>query len=327
MVRTQLLIICLAAFILTAAGTGGASAQASPETPEEFITGLNELRGSEALSQYPEFDLARGQAIVEVQTENNFTQQDRKQMTSLLNALIAFERAYATAEEDPVESLDHADEAYASLEELDQAGGERYAALGSVALERFYAVQGERVYEAAQEADSTPKELELLSAAVHAYERSGDTERYSEIQVERDQLRSQYGSDMQRHDELIGTAETFAADCQVTCEGVTAAVTHPLRSITEYTLALRSYEAAVEAEAIAEEHGVTGTDNRAAELRETAGNALVTAGITSVITVFAYAISMIVLAGLIVQRLTIWAGDAQAAARDQILTPLEVDDA
>ncbi|WP_430505587.1 hypothetical protein [Haloparvum sp. PAK95] len=327
MSRKTLLSACLVGVLLMAAVAGGAAAQSSPESPEEFIRALNDLRDSEALSEYAELDLARSRAVVETQTSDAFTQQDRTQMTNLLNALLAFERAYTTAQQDPVESLDHADEAYVALQQLEAAGGERYAAFGFVALDRFYAVQGERIYESAQTANSTPAELELLSAAVHAYNRSGDTDRYSEVKLERDQLRSQYESDMRRHDELVGDAAAFVDRCRVACEGVNTALLAPVRSVTEYTLALRARESASEAASIAEKHGVATADGRATEISDTAGNALIAAGIATVALVVAYAAAMVGVAGVLIWRLSIWAADAQAAARDRIVTPQEVENA
>lgn len=331
MQRDRLLAAFLAGLLLVSAVAGHVSAQETqeeqdPETPEEYVVALNDLRDSEVLAEYPELDLARSQAVVEIQTKESFDERERQRMEHLLNAIVAFDRAHAEAQEDPVESLDHADEAYESLERLEEAGGESYAALGFVALKRFYSVQGERIYEEAQTAESTPEELKLLDAAVHAYERSGDTDQFAEIQIERDELRTQYESDMERHDSLTADAAAFADDCGVSCEGTSALlVASPLSSFAEYTHALRSYEAATRAAAIADRHGVT-DESPANTYQSTAFDGLVNAGAASAAIVLAYVLAMLAVAAVVVWRLSAWANDAQRAARDRIVTPLEVDD-
>lgn len=323
----QAVLACLVATVLVVSSTGvvGAQEDAQPETPEEFVTALNDLRGSEALAEYPELDLARSQAVVELQTSESFTDADRRRMRSLLNALQAFQRAYAAA--DPVESVAIVDDAYASLEALEDAGGDSYAALGFVAVERFYGVQGERVYESAQDASSTEAELRLLDAAVHAYERSGDAQRYSEIQVERDEKRTEYESDLERHDELSAEAAAFLESCGAACESPAALVTSsPLSSFSAYASALAAQEAAAEGAAIAAEHGL-GADSDAASQRDATFDALVNAGIASVGLVLVYALAMIGVGAAAVWRLSKWAADANAAASDRIVAAQEVEHA
>lgn len=322
MLCDRVAITCLVGLLVLATATGSVGAQEPPETPEELATELNDLRDSEALAEYPELDLARSQAVVDLQTGDGVTDSEHERMEHLLIALYAFDRAHEEAEETPIESLEHADEAYAALESMEAAGGEQHASLGMVALERFYANQGERIYEATQDEESTADELELLDAAVHAYERSGDTDRYSEIQLERDERRTQYESDMERHDELVSEAAAYTGDCEAACDGVgTLLTTAPHSSFSEYAQALQSYEASAEAESIATEHGVD--ESGAAEHRSTALDALVATGAMSAAFVFGYGFTMLGVTVVVMWRLSKWARDARYAARDRIVTPLE----
>lgn len=327
--ETQAALACLVAVLVVASTTGtvGAQADAQPESPEEFVTALNDLRGSEALAEYPELDLARSQAVVEIQTGDEFTDGDRQRMRSLLNALQTFQSAYATASSAPVESVDTVDGAYESLRALEEAGGDSYATLGFVAVERFYGVQGERIYQRAQDASSTPAELRLLDAAVHAYERSGDATRYSELRLERDELRAEYEADVERHDELAADAAAFSESCEAACESPMALVTSsPLSTFSTYAGALGAHDAAVQSASIAEEHGL-GDESEAASYREQLFDALVNAGIASVSLVLAYTLGMLGVAAVVVWRLSKWAADARAAANDRIVTPQEVENA
>lgn len=325
----QAALTCLVAVLVVASTTGtvGAQEEAQPETPEEFVTALNDLRGSEALTEYPELDLARSQAVVEIQTGEAFTDADRQRMRNLLNALEAFQVAYANASSNPVESVDTVDAAYESLTALEENGGDSYATLGFVAVERFYGVQGERIYQAAQDASSTPEELRLLDAAVHAYERSGDAQRYSEIRLERDETRAEYENDLQRHDTLAADAAGFLETCEAACESPVALVTtSPMSTFSTYTSALGAHDAAAQSASIASEHGL-GDESDAASYRDTAFDALVNAGIASASLVLAYALTMVGIAAAVVWRLSTWAEDARAAANDRIVTPQEVENA
>jgi hypothetical protein len=326
---TKPLLACLLAGLVVASATGPVSAQEAtePETPEEFVTALNDLRGSEALAAYPELDLARSQAVVEIQTSDSFTDDDRRRMGHLLNALEAFQRAYANASSNPVQSVETADGAYNSLTKLEAAGGDSYSALGFVAVERFYGTQGERLYQSAQNASSTSEELRLLDAAVHAYERSGNAQRYSEIRLERDELRAEYEQDVERHDELTAQAAGFLETCEAACESPRSLVSgSPLSTFSTYADALSAHDAATSAAAISNEHGL-GAQSDAPGQRETAFTALRNAAIASVGLVVGYALAMVGLGYAIVWRLSDWAEDAQAAAADRIVTPQEVENA
>jgi len=322
-------LTCLVAVLVVASTTGtvGAQADEQPESPEEFVTALNDLRGSEALTEYPELDLARSQAVVEIQTGEEFTDGDRQRMRSLLNALETFQSAYDAASANPVESVDAVDGAYESLQALEAAGGDSYSTLGFVAVERFYGVQGERIYERAQDASSTPAELRLLDAAVHAYERSGDAQRYSELRLERDELRAEYESDRERHDSLVADAAAFSEGCEAACESPVAVVTSsPLSTFSTYASALDAHDAAVESASIAEEHGL-GEESEAASYRAELFDALVNAGVASVALVLAYALGMLAVGAVVLWRLSKWASDARDAASDRIVTPQEVENA
>lgn len=331
---TQTALVCLVAVLVVAlaAGTVGAQEEtaekdAQPETAEEFVTALNDLRGAEAFEEYPELELARSQAVVEIQTGDGFTDDDQRRMRNLLNALETFQTAHANASSNPVESVETANETYASLTELEENGGTSYATLGFVAIERFYGAQGERIYEEAQVVSSTSAELRLLDAAVLAYERSGDTQRYSEIHLEREETRTEYETDVERHDERSADAAAYLETCEEACESPVALVTDdPLSAFSAYAGALQAHDAASESASIANEHGL-GEESDAAEYRNELSDALVNAAIASVALVAAYVLGMVGLATAVVWRLSAWADDTRAAANDRIVTPQEVEHA
>ncbi|WP_459877502.1 hypothetical protein [Halorubrum gandharaense] len=307
---------------------GASGAVGAQESPEDFVIELNDLRDSEALSEYPELDIARSQIVVEIQQGETFTDADRQRADLLLTALLAFERAYEISQSDPVASLDDADEAFAAIEQLDEAGEGTYAAFGYVALERFYELQGERIYDRSQEIDETPERIDMLSSSVHAYEQSGGSERYAEIQVERDNLRTEYDDDMERHDSLLDETDAYLDGCDTACEDVGAMMTEdPFSSFGAYEGAFDAHESAAEAERVAAEHGVADTSSDAATQREASFDALVTTAISSVVLGVVYTVILGAVGAVAFWRISKWGRDIKTAASDRIVTPLEVDDA
>ncbi|WP_280536570.1 hypothetical protein [Halopenitus sp. POP-27] len=324
--RRSLIVIGVSLLALSSLAVTGASADHG--SAGEYLTQLNDLRNAEALTEYTELDLARSQAVVELQTAAEFDSSMDTRMHHLLNAILAFQEAYADAEENPIESVDHATEAQSHLNQLSDAGGEEYAGLGTVALERFYATQGETLYEQAQAAESTPRRLELLNASVRAFDGAGESERFADAQLERDQLLAEYESDMNRHDELVGDANTYLDGCGAACEGTTDYVlSGPFGAISEYTAAMSAHGDASEAAAIAEEHGLDGDTSEAAALESRAFTAMVSAGVASAILAFFYAGVFIAVAAGVIWRISVWARDLHTSALDELVTPLEVDDA
>ncbi|SDY79262.1 hypothetical protein [Halopenitus persicus] len=324
--RRSLIVIGVSLLALTALAATGASADHG--SADEYLNQLNDLRDTEALTEYTELDLARSQAVVELQTTEEFDGEMDARMHHLLNAILAFQEAYATAQDDPVASVDHADEAQRHLDQLSEAGGETYAGLGTVALERFYATQAEVLYEQAQQAESTPRRLELLNASVRAFDGAGESERFADAQLERDQLLAEYESDMQRHDALVSDANAYLEGCGAACEGPTDYVlSGPFGAVSEYTAAMSAHGDASEAAAIAEEHGLSEDASGAAQLESRAFTAMVSAGAASAILAFLYAGLFVAVAAGVVWRISVWGSDVHTSALDEIVTPLEVDDA
>lgn len=317
-------VVVAAVLVSAVAGSAGAQSD-TPESADELLNELNDLRESEALSAFTEFDLARSQAVVELQTGDDITDDERERMQQLLLALQSFETAFELSAEDPVESLEHADQTATHLEALSESGGDSYAALGTVALERFYAAQADELYDRAQRADATDERLELLAAAADAYEGAGQADRYSEVQIEHDELESRYVSDMDRHDELIEEGAAYAADCGAACEGVGVYLsTFPVAEFGEYPAAMNAHESATEAERLAAEHGVEDR-SEAAPLAEATLTGMTATAVASVVTVVAYALLAIAAGWVVLWRLSRWARDVRAAARAEIVAPLEVD--
>lgn len=323
-IRTTMIVAVLFLAVFSLVITG---ATAQPTSADEYLNELNNKRDSEALNQYTELDLARSQAVVELQTQEEFDERTRRQMHHLLNAIIAFEQAYEVAQEDPKASLEHADEASMHLEELAAAGGTQYSGFGTVALERFYANQGEKLYEEAQQEEATPDRIVLLRAATHAFDRAGEADRYTDTQIEHDELSTQYERDRERHDELVTNANSYLNNCEAACQGVTEYLqSSPFGVVDEYTSALDAYESATEASEIAAEHGLNENSNSAAaDLKSETFSAIVTTAIASAILAFLYAGLFIILAAVLIWRLSVWAEDIRKVDLEQIVSPLEVD--
>jgi hypothetical protein len=311
----------------SARSTIPARTAADPTTSDEFLAAFRSLNGSDAFAQYTELEAIRSQASVAVQS-GEFSDEERRRMSGVLDVLRSFERAYAAAENGtPGAALTRANETERALRALESAGGDRYAALASVALDRFHRTLGANLEDAAENSSaSTPERIARFDRAATAYRRGGQTQKFSQLTVQRDRLRSEFAADRDRLNESTAVAAAFTDGCDATCRDPVAAIqTRPLESFSRYTAARRAARAASTARAIASEHGLWDRRDRLAEMASMTSRSVGTFAIASTAVVAGYVLAAGLVATVIALRLRVWAAAVAAAEAKNVVAPVEVN--
>jgi hypothetical protein len=303
-----------------------ARTDADPTTADEFLATFRALDGSEALERYTELEAIRSQASVAVQS-GEFGEAERRRMDGVLDVLRSFERAYAAAENGtPGEALRRANETERALRTLESAGGDRYAALASVALDRFHGNLGTSLEDAAESSNaSTPERIALYDRAATAYRRGGNTQAFSRMTVQRDRLREEFAADRDRLNESAAVALGFVEGCDATCENPIAAVrSRPLESFSRYTEARRAAGAASTARAVASEHELSDRRDELATAVRSTSRSVGTFAIASTVVVGGYVLAAALVATVVALRLRLWAAAVAAAETKNVVAPVEV---
>ena len=312
-------------------GSGDRSAQVGvdidveePESGDDFLAAFRELSERESLSAYSEFEVIRTQAVVAVQS-GEFDDAKRARMRGVLRTLVRFDAAYAAAQEGSLESsLASATATREAVSTLDSSGGAVYASLAGVALDRFFESLGDRFEQRARsEGVSTPARISDLERAGQAYRESGSSDRFAEISVEAEQLRSAWERDRQEMNESVATAQQFSDRCGDTCGDPVSTVTaHATGVFGLYTDARTASAESSEAVRIAEANGLS---DRTAELRTVADDVsgtLLSLAIGSAVLLFAYALVLAIPTMFVASRLSAWARDRRAADVGSVLSAM-----
>ena len=295
-----------------------------PQSGDDFLAAFRELSGRESLSAYSEFEVIRTQAVVAVQS-GDFDDAKRARMRGVLRTLVRFDAAYAAARNGSLESsLESATATREAVSTLSSSGGAVYASLAGVALDRFFQSLGDRFEQRARsEGASTPARIDDLERAGQAYRESGSSDRFAEISVEAQQLRSAWERDSQEMDESAATAGQFIERCGDTCgDPVSAVTTHATGVFGLYIGARTASAESAEAVRIAEANGL---DDRTAELRTVADDAsstLLSLAIGSAALFFAYALVLALPTMLVASRMSAWARDRRAADVGSMLSAM-----
>lgn len=321
-------VIALLLVALLGAAPATTAAAAEPTTADEFLDALREYEGSEALESYSQLEAVRSQAVTETQV-GEFSEQDRRRLNATLHLLDSFSEAYRLAQAgDHVASLEEANHTSQYVERLREMGAERYAVLASLALDRFHRERAEALFAAAEEADSTPERLRLLSHAASAYRRAGETERYSRVTARETRMRSQFQADRERLDESLSAAAGFVSDCPEACESpVAAATTLGVGVFDGYVEARAANRHATEAFDLADRHGLDEQRRNAAAAAEATDELRSSFAVASALVLFGYGLVLAVVAAFVAHRVTSWAVDREDGRVGGIVPNLEVHDA
>jgi len=321
-------IATLAVCLLLVVGTVPVGAtQTDAETADEFLTELRKYEDSPALSTYSELGVMRGQAVTDVQT-GEFTEADRERMAAVVTVLEEFTAAYGAAQNDSTdESLERADATSQAIERLDSAGGDGYATLARLGLERFYQQRGEVLYERSREATNTSAELDDLEDAAAAFEAAGASQRYSSVSAEASRVRAIYESDRERMDSALSAADAFVDDCGDGCSSPVAAITTLGPGVFgTYTDARSATADADVATQLAEKHGLEAESERANTLATATSDALFSLSVAATILSLAYALVVGLVAAAFGWRIATWADDVDGSKVGRIVPrePVEV---
>lgn len=299
--------------------------ETSPETADEYLDALRGLEGSEAFEEYSEFEVVRAQAVSAVQV-GEFTDQKAERMDLVYRVLVTFEEAYELSQSGSrAESLERANRTAALLEDLRAAGGSQYAALTTIALDRFYQNQGETLHEAAMATNDTREKLSRMGEAATAFQRGGAVERYSNLVVQRERLQSSYEADVETLDESVAAAEAFLSDCGPACESPTEALSaHSLSVFDKYAEARATSDRLDEAAAVTAEHGLDDRAGTVESLRERTRTAVVSLAMASAAVALGVGLAVALVAMVVTHRLTAWARDVEDAQVGEIVLAEEV---
>lgn len=309
------LLVVLAGVVPTAT-----AAADQPRTAEEFLGALRGYEEAPALTNYSELEVMRSQAVTAVQS-GAFTDADRSRMRALLAVLDEFTAAYRAASNGSrVESLGRANRTAAAVDRLEAAGGEDYAALARLGVERFYRQQGEALYERSRTATNTSAELRSLEAAATAFGASGATDRYSAVSAEASRLRATYESDRRRMREALAAANAFADDCGPACDSPVAAVAGLGPDVfSRYADARAANARSRTAVRLAEKHGNAAAIRRASTAAEATSTALLALSVAGGLLAGAYALLVGLVAGAVAWRIASWADDVDGAKVGRIV--------
>jgi len=319
------LLLCLSLVAPAATAAAQEDEGSSPETADEYLEAFRALEGQEAFQEYSEFEVVRAQAVSAVQV-GEFTDAKAQRMALVYDVLTTFEEAYAlSGNGDRAASVEQANETAGLVAELRNAGGSQYAALTTVALDRFYQNQGEALHETALETNDTRERLSLMGSAASAYQQGGAVQQYSNLVVQRERLQSTYESDVETLNESVAAAREFGSRCQDACGSAVGAVTtHSTAVFGLYGDARTTDDRLATAGSLAAEHGLADRAETVSSLREQSGSAVTSLALASAMLALGFALVVALVAMAVAHRLSAWARDVEDSQVDDIVSAQEV---
>lgn len=312
----------------TTAPTAGVTTAtaAEPDNADEVLAALQEYEGVPALSAYSELEVMRGQAVTAVQS-GEFTDDDLERMRALLTVLDRFQAAYSAAENGSTDrSFTMANRTSEATERLEAAGGESYATLARLSLERFYRQQGERLYERSRATTNTSVQLRYLDLSATAFQAAGASGRYSTASARESRIRATYEAERARMQESLAGATAFVDSCGDACASpVAAATTLGPGVFGTYVDARTAARDATLAARLAEKHGLTTTSQRASSLSASTADALLALSIAAAAIALLYALVVALPAAALAWRLATWAEDIDGSNVGRIVPQASVE--
>lgn len=280
-----------------------------PETPEEFLEAFQGLAGTEAFQEYTEFETIREVGISAVQV-GEFGEQQRREATAIYELLVSFDQAYQHAQADEDEaSLDAADRSMEQAEEL-QSMDASYAVLAELALERFFGTQANQLFEEAEDTERTTERLERLRLASRAIQQTDQTDVYSQITTEIEELSVELERDRDQINASIDGAEAFVEGCADCTTPRGAFEEKGLGVFGAYTATLEYSSDLDEAADLAAGHGLTDRQERIQTADAAVAERQRALGIAAVSVFGVFLGVLAVVAMVITARVVSWHDDA-----------------
>lgn len=320
----------------TATATDGGNAVASPEvhpqtsSPEtagEYLSTFQSLNGSEAYQNYSEFEVLRSQAVFAVQV-GDFTDSEAQQMTLVLDILRTFRDAYRFQQNGSYQAaLDAANNTSETSEQLrDMEGGEQYAVLTDVALERFYGETGQALQSLAEQQNSTPRRIRTLQQAAASYQRSGSADQQAQVLIRVDSTQTAYRADIEELNESAATASAFTDNCGDCGDLQTAITSYGLGVFPRYRQSLVASQETREAAGLATQHGLSSRSESLSTLRSEIDSRQSTLALASLALILAYVSVVGLFAAIVSRQLLSWRRDLSAATSgDSVLLGAMLD--
>ena len=299
----------------------------SPETAGEYLSAFQSLNGSEAYQNYSELEVLRSQAVLAVQV-GEFTETEAQQMTLVLDILRTFRDAYRFQQNGSYQAaLDAANNTSETSTELrGMEGGEQYAVLTEVALERFYGETGQSLQTLAEQQNATPRRIEALEQAAMAYQRGGSADQQAQVLIRVDRTRSAYRADVESMNESVATATEFTDNCG-NCDDIAGAIrSYRLGVFPRYSQSLVASQETREAVALATQHGLSDRSESLATLQSQIDSRQSTLALASLAIIVAYAAIIGLFAAIVSRQLLSWRRDLSAATSgDSVLLGAMLD--
>lgn len=280
-------------------------ATTDPETADEYLAAFRELSGTPAFEQYTEFETIRSLAVSKLQVVE-FDDGTEREMETVLVLLQSFDESYRAAENGSIdESLATANLTGEQVESLREQGL-TYAPLADLALSRFYEDQGDALLEAGSNTARTPETLQLLERASTAFRRAGASQKFSQVNLRVERLRSEYERDVARMDAAEERANDFLDACS-SCDAAPATVTgEPFGTFERYQQAGGALSDVRDAERRAEENSLSERRSEFASLRSELSDVRATLAVASAALLVAYGLVVGLVATLVAHRLVVW---------------------
>lgn len=322
-----LLAIALVCSTTIPAPVSGQETATDPESADEYLEAFNELEGNETFEEYSEFEVIRAQSVSSVQI-GDFSDEKAERIRIVYEMLITFEEAYELSQNGSrAESIETANETAALARELRDRGGEQYATLAELALERFYLNQGEALHESAQETNETRATLSLMNSAATAYQRAGASDEYSSLVVQRERLRTAFVNDIETLNDTTEASYAFLENCADDCGSPTSVLeTHSISVFSKYASARENVDKLDAAAEITADHGLVERRERVASMRERTESAVVSFALASVILMLGVTLAIALVAMVVAHRLAAWARDIEDANVGNIVTEEVIDE-
>jgi len=310
---TRTAVACVLAGLLlvatvAAAGTGTVAAQQEPETANEYFETFRGMEGVEAYQEYEEFETIRTFAVSRAQEVGTLDSDDRAEFAAVLDAMVAFERAYElSAAGDYEESLAAAEEAEAAIDEL-ESYEETQATLADLAVTRFYGSLGDGLREQASATERVPDRVTLLSMTATAYERANRPNEASEFNLRAERLSAEYNAAVERMDAAEATAGTFLDQC-LDCGTVAGAVgssANPVRTFERYQASQEALSEVRDARVDAQDNGLEERTNELSALASDVGDARLSLGVASASILVGYGLVIGLICTAVLGRIFLW---------------------
>lgn len=324
--RNVLTILVVAGFVILSgfalpvgADTTGQQDE-TPETPEEYLAAFQALDGAEAFETHSEFEVIRSQAVQDTQV-GEFTADKEERMTYVLKLLWTFDEAM---EAQATESYDRAltlgnesRDIAAQLQDVPQ--GEQYALLADIAVDRFYEQTAQTLLSDAEETDSTPDRIELLSQAALAYNQAGATERYGQVAVRVDETTQQFESDVASIDESEETMAAFLESCGDCGDAVSLITSEHLGVFGLYAESLSALGAGEEGLSLAEQHALDDVESTLSADYDQSTEYRQNLAVASVSLILGYSLVLGLIVSVVTWRLMLWKRDLTDSQHGEVI--------